>query len=310
LPRRIALDAGMHALAELADLLPRMKQRMRTCHLVEDVEYARQGGVSLRLDVLQPLHPGPYPVLIYFHGGGFAIGSKRTHRALAVAYAAQGYLVFNVDYRLAPEYPFPAALEDACAAWLWAAAHAADYGGDAQRMGLCGESAGANLALAVTLACCRPRSEAFAAPLFGRGLRPVLALLYCGFLQVSHPERYRAGVSAFAAGIARDAARSYLGNLSGVLQSGQALADPLCVLEGMSLAPDLPALFIAAGLADPVVADSQRLERTLQRLGAPCSAHYYPGETHAFHVMFWREQAMRCWRDSFAFLQQHLPVQV
>ncbi len=58
LPRRIALDAGMHALAGLADLLPRMKQRMRTCRLLEDVEYARHGGVVLRLDVLQPVHPG------------------------------------------------------------------------------------------------------------------------------------------------------------------------------------------------------------------------------------------------------------
>ncbi len=250
-------------------------------------------------------------MLIYFHGGGFAIGSKRTHRALAAAYAAQGYLVFNVDYRLAPEHPFPAALQDACAAWLWAADHAQAYGGDVARMGLCGESAGANLALAVTLACCTPRPEPFAAPLFERGLRPALALLYCGFLQASHPERYRrTDVSTFAAGIARDAALSYLGKFASQPQAAQALADPLCVLEAMTLAPGLPPLFIAAGLADPVLADSQRLERTLQRLDSPFTAHYYPGETHAFHVMFWREQAMRCWRDSFAFLQQHLPPQV
>lgn len=311
LPRRIALDAGMHALAGLVDMLPRMKQRMRNCRLLEDVEYACHGGVSLRLDVLQPVHPGPHPVLIYLHGGGFAIGSKRTHRALAAAYAARGYLVFNVDYRLAPEHPFPAAIEDACAAWLWAADHAPAYGGDVQRMGLCGESAGANLALAVTLACCMQRPEPFAAPLFARGLRPALALLYCGFLQTSNPERYRrAGVSAFAASIARDAAHSYLGKFSSHPQAAHALADPLCVLEAMSLAPGLPPLFIAAGLADPVLADSQRLQRTLLRLGSPCTAHYYPGETHAFHVMFWREQALRCWRDSFAFLQQHLPVPV
>jgi len=309
LPRRIALDAGMHALAGLADLLPRMKGRMRSCRLLEDVPYARHGRATLRLDVLQPVRAGPHPVLIYLHGGGFAIGSKRTHRAIAAAYAAQGYLVFNVDYRLAPQHPFPAALEDACEAWLWATDHAAEYEGDAQRMGLCGESAGANLALAVTLACCTPRPEAFAAPLFKRGVRPALALLYCGFLQTSEPERYqRAGVSAFAAGIATDAARSYLGKFASHPDAAHALADPLCVIEAMTETPDLPPLFIAAGLADPVAADSQRLERALQRLHSPCMADYYPGETHAFHVMFWREQAIKCWRDSFAFLQQHLPV--
>ena len=308
LPRRIALDAGMHALAGLADLLPDMRQRMHNCRLFEDVEYVRHGGEILCLDVLQPVAAGPHPVLIYFHGGGFAIGSKRTHRALAAAYAAQGYLVFNADYRLAPQHPFPAALEDACSAWLWAAEHAPAYGGDVQRMGLCGESAGANLALAVLLACCTPRPEPYAAPLFERGLRPVLALLYCGFLQSSRPERYRrAGVSDFSAGIARDAAQSYLGKFSRHPQAEQALADPLCVIEAMTLAPDLPPMFVAAGLADPVVADSQRLEHALHRLHAPCTAHYYPGETHAFHVMFWRAQAVRCWRDSFAFLQRYLP---
>ncbi|MDO8698999.1 MAG: hypothetical protein Q7J75_01000 [Rhodoferax sp.] len=50
--------------------------------------------------------------------------------------------------------------------------------------------------------------------------------------------------------------------------------------------------------------DSRRLEQALVRLHSPCSAHYYPGETHAFHVMLWREQSILCWRDSFAFLGQ------
>jgi len=309
LPRRIVMDAGMHALAGIVDRLPRMQQRMRSCRLFEDIGYARHAGEALCLDVLQPVAPGPHPVLIYFHGGGFAIGSKRTHRALAAAYAAQGYLVFNVDYRLAPKHPFPAALEDACAAWLWVAEHAREYGGDPHRIGLAGESAGANLALALTLACCTPRPEAFAAPLFERGLRPALALLYCGFLQVSVPERHlRAGVSALAARIATDAAHAYLGAFASHPGAAHALADPLCVLEATTLAPDLPPLFIAAGLDDPVALDSQRLALALQRLLSPCTARYYPGETHAFHVMFWREQALRCWQDSFGFLQEHLPI--
>ena len=118
---RIAMDAGMYALAGLADLMPRMKRRMAACRLIEDIEYARHDGVILRLDILQPETPGPHPVIIYLHGGAFAIGSKRTHRALAAVYASRGYVACSVDYRLAPEYPFPAALEDACAAWLWAA---------------------------------------------------------------------------------------------------------------------------------------------------------------------------------------------
>jgi acetyl esterase len=309
--RRIAVDAGMHAAAGLVDFLPRMKQRMAGTRLIEDVEYARHDGKRLRLDILQPQRPGPHPVLMYLHGGAFAVGSKRTHRALAAAYASQGYLVCNVDYRLAPEFPFPAAIEDACAAWLWMTARVGDYGGDRHRMALAGESAGANLALSVVLACCTPRPEPFAAPLHAHGVRPVAALLYYGFLQTSRPGRYqRAGVSALAARIATDAAHSYLGRSAARPRKAQALADPLCIVESLHAPSPLPALFIAAGLDDPVAEDSRRLERALMRLESPCHAHYYAGEPHGFHVMFWRENAIRCWRDSFEFLQRHLPIKV
>ena len=307
--RRIAVDAGLHAAAGFVDFLPRMKQRMAATRLIEDLVYARHGGTKLGLDILQPKGPGPHPVLMYLHGGAFAVGSKRTHRALAAAYASQGYLVCNVDYRLAPQYPFPAAIQDACAAWLWVTDHAGNYGGDRNRIALAGESAGANLALSVLLACCTPRPESFAAPLFRHGVRPAVALLYCGFLQTSAPKRYqRAGVSALAARIAIDAARSYLGRSAEHPGQEHALADPLCIVEAMHAPSRLPPLFIAAGLNDPVAADSQRLERELMRLESPCSAHYYAGEPHAFHVMFWRENAIRCWRDSFEFLHRHLPV--
>jgi acetyl esterase len=307
--RRAALDAGIHALAGVADLLPRMRQRRATFRLFEDVEYAHHGGQSLRLDIMQPLTAGPHPVLIYLHGGGFTIGSKRTHRGLAAAYASQGYVVCTVDYRLAPRHLFPAALQDACAAWLWAVDHVAAYNGDAQRMVLAGESAGANLALAVTLACCTERTEAFAAPLHARGLRPAATMLYCGFLQTSEPEHYvRAGASELTAGFAASAARAYLGPAAARPGPQHALADPLCIVEAMRAPSPLPPIFIAVGLADPVLVDSQRMDRALQHLGSLCSAHYYPGEVHAFHVMFWRARAKQCWQESFAFLQENAPV--
>lgn len=304
-PRRVVLDFGMHALAGLADQLPRMREHRARSRLVEDIVYARHGGEAQMLDLLIPDRPGPHPVLLYLHGGAFAIGSKRTHRALASAYAAQGWLVCNVDYRLAPQHPFPAAIEDACSAWAWAVRTIAQHGGDPQCMVVAGESAGANLALGVTLSCCTVRPEAFAAPLHALGLKPVAALLYYGFLQASQPQRYRrAGVSGLAAQIATDAARSYLGVHAAHPGPDQALADPLCIVEAMSVSPDLPPIFMAAGGDDPCMPDSQRLHVALQRLGSPSDLRLYAGETHGFHVMFWREQAKRCWRDSFAFLQQ------
>jgi len=73
--RRVTLDAGLHAVAGLVDLLPQMRQRMAGTRLIEDLPYARHGGRALRLDILQPPGPGPHPVLVYLHGGAFAIGS-------------------------------------------------------------------------------------------------------------------------------------------------------------------------------------------------------------------------------------------
>jgi acetyl esterase len=94
----------------------------------------------------------PLPMLVYFHGGGWVIGSLDTHddlcRRLAIA---SGCLVVAVDYRLAPEHKFPAPVEDSFAATRWIADHAQALGGDARRIAVGGDSAGGNLATVVAL---------------------------------------------------------------------------------------------------------------------------------------------------------------
>ena len=119
-------------------------------------------------DVVVPVGEGPHPVLVYLHGGGWVCGSPKTHRKLAHRFAEAGYLVFNVDYRLAPEHPFPTPFEDCLAATRWAHREAARFGGDATRLAIGGDSAGGNLSAAV------------AAALTGDPARPRAALLIYG----------------------------------------------------------------------------------------------------------------------------------
>ena len=92
------------------------------------------------------------PVLVYFHGGGYTIGSLQSHdcvcRALCVEAAC---IVISVDYRLAPEHKYPAAVDDAWAATQWVAKNATAFGGDARRIAVGGDSAGGNLAAVVSL---------------------------------------------------------------------------------------------------------------------------------------------------------------
>ena len=114
------------------------------------------GDVPVRVYV-PTAEPGPRPVLVYFHGGGWVIGDIETHdgtvRALA---AASGVTIVSVDYRLAPEHPFPAAIDDCVAAVRWVAepSTAAELGIDPTRMAVGGDSAGGNLAAVVAQQAC------------------------------------------------------------------------------------------------------------------------------------------------------------
>jgi len=122
------------------------------------------------------------PGLVYFHGGGLVAGTIDTHASIARALAHAGACrVASVEYRLAPEHPFPAALDDALAAVGHIAAHAAEFGIDAARLGICGDSAGGTLAAATCQALAR-----------AGGPRLALQLLLCPILDYSRRTGSRA----------------------------------------------------------------------------------------------------------------------
>lgn len=114
-------------------------------------EWLRVSGGVVRVRIYQPQgQTGPLPVIVFYHGGGFVLGSLLSHdgecRAIALGVNA---LVIAVDYRLAPEHPFPTAIDDGVAAYLWAVERAPSFGGDIQRIAVAGDSAGGNLAAVV-----------------------------------------------------------------------------------------------------------------------------------------------------------------
>jgi len=127
----------------------------------EDLTIAGPAGDALPLRVYRP-DPGPEagsgagpapPVVTYFHGGGWVLGGLDSHDRLCRELASQsGAVLVAVDYRLAPEHPFPAGLDDCLAATRWVAAHAADLGADGSRLAVAGDSSGASLAAGVAAA--------------------------------------------------------------------------------------------------------------------------------------------------------------
>ncbi len=117
------------------------------------IEYTNPDNQHLQLDMARPKKgDGPFPVILCIHGGGFRAGNRQGYDAQCIRLAQHGYVAVTASYRLAPKYPFPAAIHDVKAAVRWLRANAAKYHIDPDRLGVTGGSAGGHLAqfLAVT----------------------------------------------------------------------------------------------------------------------------------------------------------------
>jgi acetyl esterase len=149
-PFRLSTDDGIDAARQRFRDLPRrpLHPELR----VEDRAIQGPAGpVGIRI-YWPPTDPGvSAPVVVYFHGGGFVMGDLDTHDGSSRQHAVGAdAIVVSVDYRLAPEHPYPAAVEDAWAATLWVADHGAEIGADAKRMAIAGDSAGGTIAAVMT----------------------------------------------------------------------------------------------------------------------------------------------------------------
>jgi acetyl esterase len=302
----LVVDNAFRGLSRLGRLHPGADPRRHGVEVVRDVAYLPTGRREHTLDIYRPrARRGPLPVVLYVHGGGFRILSKDTHWLMALAFARRGYLVFNINYRLAPLAPYPAAIADACAAYVWVERHAAGYGGDLDRLTLAGESAGANLVTALTVAATMARPEPYAREVFATGRVPRAVLPACGLLQVSDPERFarRKPLPGFISDRIEEVSHAYLGRVTGNTD----LADPLLVLERDTPSHrSIPPFFTFVGTRDPILDDTRRLHAALVRRGVHCDIRYFPGEAHAFHALMWRPSALECWRATHAFLEHHV----
>jgi acetyl esterase len=313
---RALFDYGLRGLSNLGQLHPSAEPHRHGVEVLRDRPYLDpdDGSPDHRLDIYRPtpstdehrLFGPPYPIVLYIHGGAFRILSKDTHWVMALAMARRGMLVFSINYRLSPRHPFPAALIDCCAALSYVAREAGKLGGDLGRVVFAGESAGANLATALTLLSCMKRPEPWAQRVFELGLVPRAVVPMCGMLQVSDTERFarRKPLPPWLLDRLIETTHAYLNHSPA---QSVALADPLVVLENAPvLDRPLPPFFAGVGTRDPLLDDTRRLGQALTRLQVPNEIRYYPGEIHAFHALVYRQHAKQCWSDQFAFLARHL----
>jgi len=208
------------------------------------------------------------PAVLYLHGGGWTFGSIETHdRIMRVLARESGAVIVGVDYRLAPEHPYPAGLDDTLAALAWLETGGAGEAVDRARLALAGDSAGANLALAALL---RRRSSAVRAA----------ALFYgCYSPDFETPSHRRCGGGAF--GLTTQRMRWYWDNYLGAEPVGTtSLAAPgRAALEG------LPPLYLNAAGLDPLLDDTQGFAQRLANAGVRYRLDVFPGVVHGFLQM-------------------------
>ncbi len=217
--------------------------------------------------ILTPQGSGPFPVMVYFHGGGWTIMNPRTHRRLTGEFAAGGgCVVVSVDYRLAPEHPAPAPLDDCMAAIGWALANAGELNADPSRFALGGDSAGANLAAAAAL---RLRDE--------RGPKARLMLLLYGVFQ-DNPDTASMIRNREGKILTRDAMQWFWRNY---LAGGASDRDPYVAPLHGDLA-GMPAAHIIAATLDPLFDDSVALAEKMRWQGVPVALSVYEDMPHFF----------------------------
>ena len=209
------------------------------------------------------------PGLIYFHGGGLVAGSIATHDGIARALAdAGGVRVVSVDYRLAPEAHFPAALDDAKSAVEYIAAHCADIGVDPERLGICGDSAGATLAAAT---CQRLARDG--------GPRLALQLLLCPILDYSRKSDSRVRL---ASGYLVDEA-TLDHDLQYYLPTGVQPTDPLVSPLLAESVAGLPSTIIHTAEFDPLRDEGREYSERLRRANIEVAYTCHPGMIHLFY---------------------------
>jgi acetyl esterase len=255
-----AMMAGMRALAGEPECVAQ----------VEDILIPGTPAIPARVYV--PEGDAPLPIIVYFHAGGWALGEymdiDTPVRALA---NRSGCAVLSVNYRLAPEHKYPAAVEDAYRAVQWASQSGEQFGWDGQRLAVMGDSAGGTLA---TVACLRARDEG------GPPIR--LQVMVYPVLGHNHDtESYRKFGSSWGVLTKTDIAWFHCHYLS---HPDQLNLSYVCPLSSTDLS-GMPEALIILPEADPLRDEGLLYAEQLRKAGVPTEARVYPGMMHGFWQM-------------------------
>jgi acetyl esterase len=291
-PSSLPVEVARRGFRERTALLPPAREALDGVENLRLQVAGEKYSVGARL--FRPLAAGPLPLVLYFHGGGFVLGDLDTHDGICRRLCARsGCGILSVDYRLAPEHPFPAAVEDCWLAVRWVAAQAHELGFDGVRLGLAGDSAGGTLAAATALRC---RDQ-------GGPTVCALALIYPTL------EHYSANMPSYAEmasgyGLTRESMTWYWDNY---LPEPQQRFDPYAVPMRAASQAGLPPTLVVTAEYDVLRDEGERYAALLVAAGVESRASRYAGMNHGFAGLAgWIEDADRALDEASRWLATHL----
>jgi acetyl esterase len=249
-------------------------------------------GGDLRLRIYRPVGQGPFPLLAFFHGSGFVLCSLDTHDGMCRNLCAgAGCVVVSVDYRLAPENKYPAGLDDCVFATHWIAEHAGELDGSADRLAVCGDSAGGNLAAAAAL---RIRAEG------GPSIVGQLLIYPVANYHTPGTPSYRENADSY--GLTRDTMIWFWDHY--LTDPSEAALPYVSPLRARDLSGLPPALVVTAEY-DPLRDEGEHYAEKLRTAGTPAITSRWDGMNHGFFFWVGRvDKAAEAMAESCQWLRQ------
>lgn len=245
--------------------------------LQRDVQLRERDGTRLTAEVARPAEAGPFPVVVYLHGGAWCVWSAAQVRRLTLRLASRGYCVVSLNYGLAPENPFPWGVEDAIYGTRWAARYADGFGGDPTFLAIGGDSSGANLAAATIAFLHGHQAPLDEGDLADVKVTPSAAVLLYGtfdFAQRMHERSTTPGTTEIMSNLA------YLGP--------HFLSKHRDPLVSPFYAPNhdrFPPTYLCCGDQDATLPQSLRMTEALANAGVSTTLSVVSGVDHEFLLM-------------------------
>jgi acetyl esterase/lipase len=267
------------------------------------VVYATAGDEKLMFDVFRPKRGGTFPMIVYLHGGAwYKKHQEGFFEPMCRWMAEHGYVVFNVSYRLAPKHKFPAQVNDALGAIIYAKTNAAKYNGDPARVAVMGDSAGGNLAGMAALAWDDPYFK----PSF-QGDGTVTAQTNANvFLFAVYDLVWMYNMFGLYVIVEdpKEIGQMYMGGTPDQMPERYRMGSPL-----QRVRKDMSPTLIVCGADDPLRPQSEAFHKKLNAMGVPNGLYISVGDTHGFTAFPLTKGALDCYNAVNAFLSVQLKHQ-